>query len=130
MYRTKNSEFTSTMRVLVCLLALVGFLCAVQRGLAQSSNGQVTGLVTDSTGAAVEAARINEAVDEGGAVMQLGILVEGEKLLQGFAPLFKLGHLPLYICRFGAHFGVGLAGQVDVPAHAEKNDGRCNAHEG
>ncbi|MGH9496168.1 MAG: carboxypeptidase regulatory-like domain-containing protein, partial [Candidatus Sulfotelmatobacter sp.] len=59
MYRAKNSECASRMKVFTCLLALVSFLGAAQSGLAQSSNGQVTGLVTDSTGAAVDGARVN-----------------------------------------------------------------------
>ncbi|HEX3820406.1 MAG TPA: carboxypeptidase-like regulatory domain-containing protein [Candidatus Sulfotelmatobacter sp.] len=59
MQRAKNNKCTSRTRVLVCLLALLSFLCATQSGWAQSSNGQLTGLVTDSTGAAVEGVRIN-----------------------------------------------------------------------
>jgi len=58
MYRAENSERTSMSRVLVCLLALLGFLAASQSGFAQSSNGQITGLVTDSTGAAIDGARV------------------------------------------------------------------------
>ena len=59
MYRAKNNECASRTRVLLCFLALLSFLCAGQGVQAQSSNGQVTGLVTDSTGAAVEGARVN-----------------------------------------------------------------------
>src|SRR6202030_1677861 len=78
----------------------------------------------------VEAARIDETVDESGAVMQPGILVEGEKPLQGCALLFKLGDLLKYFFRFGTHFGISFAGQIDVPAEAEEDEGRDNAHDG
>ena len=40
-------------------LALLGFLAASQSWIAQSSNGQITGLITDSSGAAVEDASIS-----------------------------------------------------------------------
>ncbi len=56
MYQAKG---TSTSRVLLSFLALLGFLAASQSVLAQSSNGQITGLVTDSSGAAVEGASIS-----------------------------------------------------------------------
>ena len=57
MYRAKSDKCASMLRVLLCL-ALMGFLAASQRGFAQSSNGQITGLVTDTSGAAVEGANI------------------------------------------------------------------------
>jgi len=56
MSRAKNCKRTSMLRVLVCVLA--GFLAANQSAFAQSSNGQITGLVTDSSGAAVEGANL------------------------------------------------------------------------
>src|SRR5579864_8333149 len=59
MHRAKNSKRTSALSVLVCFLALLSFPTASQRGFAQSSNGQITGLVTDSTGAAVEGAKVS-----------------------------------------------------------------------
>ncbi|HET9307026.1 MAG TPA: carboxypeptidase-like regulatory domain-containing protein, partial [Candidatus Sulfotelmatobacter sp.] len=58
MSRAKNCKRTSTLRVLVCVLALGGFLAANQSAFAQSSNGQITGLVTDSSGAAVAGANL------------------------------------------------------------------------
>ena len=58
MYRAENDKCTSGLRVLVCLLALLGILTTGQRLLAQSSNGQITGLITDSSGAAVQDAKI------------------------------------------------------------------------
>ena len=58
MYRVNNDERTSTSRVLLCVVALAGFLAAGQSVLAQSSNGQVTGLATDTSGAAVEGANV------------------------------------------------------------------------
>jgi len=59
MHQSRKGERTSALRILVCLLALAGFLAATQNGLAQSSNGQITGLVTDSTGAAIEGASVS-----------------------------------------------------------------------
>ncbi len=58
MYRVKYDQCTSTSRVLVCVVALVGFLAAGQAALGQSSNGQITGLATDTSGAAVEGASV------------------------------------------------------------------------
>ena len=58
MYRAENDKCTSGLRVLVCLLALLGILTTGQRLCAQSSNGQITGLITDSSGAAVQDAKI------------------------------------------------------------------------
>lgn len=58
MYRAKNDKGTSGLRVLVCLLALLGILTTGQSLRAQSSNGQITGLITDSSGAAVQDAKI------------------------------------------------------------------------
>ena len=59
MYQSNQTERTSTLRVLEFVLALVGFFVASQGGFAQSSNGQITGLITDSTGAAVEGATVS-----------------------------------------------------------------------
>src|ERR1051325_4389680 len=58
MSRAKNCKRTSMLRVLVCVLALAGVLAANQSAFAQSSNGQITGLVTDSSGAGVPAANL------------------------------------------------------------------------
>src|SRR5438552_12650920 len=58
MYRTTSENCASTLRVLLCL-ALLSFLAASQSGFAQSSNGQITGLVTDSSGAAIEGATVS-----------------------------------------------------------------------
>ena len=59
MYRAKSGKCVTTLRLLLCVLALLGFLAVSQSGLAQSSNGQITGLVTDSSGAAVEGASVS-----------------------------------------------------------------------
>ena len=59
MYRAKSGKCVTTLRLLLCVLALLGFLAVSQSGLAQSSNGQITGLVTDSSGAAVEGANVS-----------------------------------------------------------------------
>ncbi len=59
MYRAKNGKRTSMLRVLVCLLALLSFVASSQSGFAQSSNGQITGLVTDSSGAAIDGATVS-----------------------------------------------------------------------
>ena len=58
MYRAKNDRCTSVLRVLVCLLAFLGILTTGQSVRAQSSNGQITGLITDSSGAAVQDAKM------------------------------------------------------------------------
>jgi carboxypeptidase family protein len=58
MSRAKNCKRTSILRVLMCVLALAGFIAANQSAFAQSSNGQITGLVTDSSGAAVAGANL------------------------------------------------------------------------
>jgi len=54
------------LRVLGCFLALMVFLAANQIVFAQSSNGQLTGLVTDSSGAAVEGANVTAVNNETG----------------------------------------------------------------
>ena len=59
MYQSNQGGRTSTLRVLAFVLALVGFIVASQSGFAQSSNGQITGLITDSTGAAIEGAAVS-----------------------------------------------------------------------
>ena len=59
MHRTKTSERLSRSRVVASLLVFASFLWLSQSVIAQSSNGQVTGLVTDSTGAAVPGANVN-----------------------------------------------------------------------
>ncbi|MGE5057450.1 MAG: TonB-dependent receptor [Acidobacteriota bacterium] len=59
MYQSNQSERISSLRVLAFVLALVGFFVASQSGFAQSSNGQITGLITDSTGAAIEGATVS-----------------------------------------------------------------------
>src|SRR5579862_9412865 len=58
MFPTKNDEHTSMLRAFLCLVAFVSFLAVSQSGFAQSSNGQLTGLVADSSGAAVEGASV------------------------------------------------------------------------
>ena len=59
MDRAKNGVCMSRFKGLVCFLAFLSFLAASRNGFAQSSNGQITGLVTDSTGAAVEGVRVS-----------------------------------------------------------------------
>ena len=58
MYPAKSDKCASMLRELLCL-ALLGFLITNQNGFAQSSNGQITGLVTDTTGAAVDGASVS-----------------------------------------------------------------------
>jgi Carboxypeptidase regulatory-like domain len=53
MYRSGNRRFTSLLAIVLSFVGLLGFLATNQSALAQSSNGQITGLVTDSTGAAM-----------------------------------------------------------------------------
>ena len=59
MHSRKSSLRASALRGLLCLLVFAGFLAANQFSLGQSSNGQITGLVTDATGAAVEGTTIS-----------------------------------------------------------------------
>ena len=115
MYRAKSDKCASMLRVLLCL-ALMGFLAASQRGLAQSSNGQITGLVTDTSGAAVEGANItatNNATgvtytttSNGSGVYVLPQLVPGPYKVslnkEGFATVER----PELIVRTGDHLSV------------------------
>ena len=115
MYRTKSDKCASMLRVLLCL-ALVGFLAASQSGFAQSSNGQITGLVTDSSGAAVEGASISatnnatgvayNTTSNGSGVYVLPQLVPGPYKVsltkQGFATVER----PELIVRTGDHLSV------------------------
>src|SRR5580698_6390560 len=70
----------------------------------------------------VETARIDKAVDVGSAVMQIAIHIEIEKLLERRTLLLKLGHLLEDLCGFSAHFCIGFARQVDMPAEGQEND--------
>jgi hypothetical protein len=65
MYRANG---TSKSTALVIFLTLLGFLAASQSVLAQSSNGQITGLATDSSGAAVEGATVSATSSATGVV--------------------------------------------------------------
>lgn len=116
MYRAKG---TSTSRVLLSFLALLGFLAASQSVRAQSSNGQITGLVTDSSGAAVEGASIiatNNATGvayssttNGSGVYVLPQLVPGPYKVsltkEGFATVER----PELIVRTGDHLSVDFS---------------------
>jgi Carboxypeptidase regulatory-like domain len=115
MYRTKSDKCASMLRVLLCL-ALSGFLTAGQSGFAQSSNGQITGLVTDSSGAAIEGASISatnnatgvayNTTSNGSGVYVLPQLVPGPYKVslnkQGFATVER----PELIVRTGDHLSV------------------------
>ena len=57
MFSGNEGKCTFSWKVLLCLLALLSFVAASAFG--QSSNGQITSLVTDSSGAAVEGASVN-----------------------------------------------------------------------
>ncbi len=58
MFQTAGATCISRMRALVSLAVLLGLMVTSHGALAQSSNGQITGLVTDSSGAAIEGAKI------------------------------------------------------------------------
>jgi hypothetical protein len=118
MFRAKSDKCASTLRVLLCL-ALLGFLAASQSAFAQSSNGQVTGLVTDSSGAAVEGASISatnnatgvayNTTSNGSGVYVLPQLVPGPYKVtlnkQGFATVER----PALIVRTGDHLSVDFS---------------------
>jgi hypothetical protein len=113
MYRAKG---TSMSRVLMPCLALLGMLAASQSGIAQSSNGQITGLVTDSSAAAVEGASISatnnatgvayNTTSNGSGVYVLLQLVPGPYKVtltkQGFATVERLA----LIVRTGDHLSL------------------------
>jgi hypothetical protein len=122
MYRAKRDKCTSVFGVLVSLLFFWGFLAASQSALAQSSNGQITGLVTDSSGAAVEGANIsatNNATGvaysgrtNGSGVYVLSQLVPGPYKVtltkDGFATVDR----PELIVRTGDHLSVDFSLKV------------------
>jgi hypothetical protein len=58
MHRSANRRFAFVFSILLSFVGLLGLLVANQSAWAQSSNGQVTGLVTDSTGAAMLEAEV------------------------------------------------------------------------
>jgi hypothetical protein len=103
------------LRILICCLAFL-FLAASQWVLAQSSNGQITGLVTDSTGAAVEGAKISatntatgvsyETTSNGSGVYVVPQLVPGPYKVslnkEGFATVMR----PELTVRTGDHLSV------------------------
>lgn len=116
MHRTKS---TSTLSVLVGLLALWGFLAASQSGFAQSSNGQITGLVTDSTGAAIEGASISatnnatgvaySSTTNGSGVFVLSQLVPGPYKVTLSKEGFGSVERPELIVRTGDHLSVDFS---------------------
>lgn len=119
MYRSKNSVFASTLSGLICLLALAAMIAANQTAFAQSSNGQITGLVTDSTGAAVQGANVSAfniatgvaytSTTNGSGVYVLPQLVPGPYKVtvgkEGFATLER----PEVVVRTGDHLSLDAA---------------------
>jgi len=115
MYRAKTDKYASMLSVLLCL-ALLSFLAVSRSGFAQSSNGQITGLVTDSSGAAVAGASITatnnatgvaySSTTNGSGVYVLPQLVPGPYRVllsqQGFATVER----PELIVRTGDHLSV------------------------
>jgi hypothetical protein len=122
MYRAKRGKCTSGFGVLLSLLVCWGFLAASQSALAQSSNGQITGLVTDSSGAAVEGANISatnnatgvayDSRTNGAGVYVLSQLVPGPYKVtltkDGFATVDR----PELIVRTGDHLSVDFSLKV------------------
>lgn len=119
MSRAKDVKRTSMLRVVTCLLALLCWYAAVQKAVAQSSNGQITGLVTDSTGAAVEGATVtatNNATgveyttkSNGAGVYVLPQLVPGPYKVslshEGFATVDR----PEIVVRTGDHLSLDFS---------------------
>src|ERR1035438_2145259 len=115
MYRTTCDKRALRSRVLFCL-ALLGFLAASESGFAQSSNGQITGLVTDSSGAAVEGARISainnatgvayKTTSNGSGVYVLPQLVPGPYKVSLTKGGFATVERPELIVRTGDHLSV------------------------
>jgi hypothetical protein len=116
MHRSGNRWFASLFSILLSFVALLGFLVTNQSALAQSSNGQVTGLVTDSSGAAVpdaEVTAINSATGvsyrgttNGSGVYVLSQLVPGPYKVSlnkgGFATIER----PQLTVRTGDHLSL------------------------
>ena len=116
MYRAKSDKCASTLSLLLRFVVLLGFLAASQSGRAQSSNGQITGLVTDSSGAAVESASISATNNttgvayntktNGSGVYVLPQLVPGPYKVsltkEGFATVER----PELIVRTGDHLSI------------------------
>jgi hypothetical protein len=115
-YRAKSGKYVSTWRLLLCFLALLGFLAVSQSGLAQSSNGQITGLVTDSSGAAVEGASVSATNNATGVAYTTTTNGSGVYVLPQLVPgpykvaLTKVGFAtverPELIVRTGDHLSV------------------------
>ena len=118
MCRAKTDKCVSMLRVLLGL-ALLGFLAtASPSALAQSSNGQITGLVTDSSGAAIAGASITatnnatgvtySSTTNGSGVYVLPQLVPGPYRVSlsqaGFATIER----PELIVRTGDHLVGGF----------------------
>ena len=119
MYQSESDGRNSMLRVLACFVVLLGVLAANQGALAQSSNGQITGLVTDSTGAAVEGASITAtgagtgvtytSTTNGSGVYVLPQLVPGPYKVSLSKTGFATVERPELIVRTGDHLSLDFS---------------------
>ena len=72
----------------------------------------------------IEAARVEDGIDESGAIVQIGDVLLTEIALQLFALRFELGHLLTHFFRPSAQRIVDFAGRIDVPTQPEKQESR------
>src|SRR5437588_6542662 len=116
MYSSGNRRFASRFVMLLSFVALFGLLAANQGAMAQSSNGQITGLVTDSSGAAVAGVEIDatnsatgvayNTTSNGSGVYVLPQLVPGPYKVTLIKDGFATVQRPELIVRTGDHLSL------------------------
>lgn len=116
MYRAESDACICRLRLLLFCFAVLSFLAAGQPVLAQSSNGQITGLATDSSGAAVEGANITatnsatgvtyNSTTNGAGIYVISQLVPGPYKISLTKDGFATVERPELIVRTGDHLSL------------------------